>query len=202
MKKSIERLKGFIAGFVMAIAVTTVAVVAASGGADAVLEIFRGVNVVVNGDAVDFAPDLQPFIANGRTYLPVRAIADALEMPVRWDEDTSTVYLGNRPLNEATLAGRWRVVRAADTFGGNTMYQDVSGSYKDFFTSGVGQFIEPQGTEQVLWNLSDNQLQITFVADQLAEFTMQASFQFGTLILIHETPEADSTLTLTLERVN
>jgi len=202
MKKSIERIKGFVAGFVLALIITSVAVVAASGGADAVLEIFRGVSVVVNGDMVDFAPDLQPFIANGRTYLPVRAIADALDMPVRWDDETSTVYLGNRPLSAETLAGRWRVVQAADTFGDNTMYQDVFGSYKEFFSSGVGQFIEPQGTEQVLWSLIDNELTITFVADPLATITMQAAFRFNALILIYETPEIGNILTLTLLRDN
>jgi len=200
MKKSVERIKGFIAGFVLAIAVTSVAVVAANGGADAVLEIFRGVNVVVNGDAVDFAPDLQPFIANGRTYLPARGMADALDMPVRWDADTSTVYLGNRPLSRETLTGRWRVVQAVDTFDGNNLYQEVFGSYKEFFAGGNGQFIEPLGTEQVLWNLYDSELTITFLADPLAGLTMQAAFQFNTLVLTHETPEIGNVLTLMLEK--
>jgi len=200
MKKTTERMKGFIIGFVLATVITTSAVVAASG--IITLEISHGVNVVVNGDDVEFAADMQPFLANGRTYLPARAIADALDMPVRWDPDTYTVYLGNRPLEAATLTGRWRVVEAVDTFDGHDMFQDVSGSYKEFFAGGSARFTEPHGSEQVFWVLDGNMLRTTFAADPLAGFTMQAAFRWRTLVLTHEMPEAGSVLTLTLERVD
>lgn len=35
-----------------------------------------------------------PIISDGTTYLPVRAVADALNVPVLWDGETATVYLG------------------------------------------------------------------------------------------------------------
>ena len=41
----------------------------------------------VNGNAVD------PFIIDGTTYLPVRAVSEALGLNVDWDNDTSTVIL-------------------------------------------------------------------------------------------------------------
>ncbi len=43
----------------------------------------------VNGNRVD------PIIVDGTTYLPVRAVANALGQAVYWDGETSTVYLGN-----------------------------------------------------------------------------------------------------------
>lgn len=43
----------------------------------------------VNGNRVD------PIIVNGTTYLPVRAIADALGKAVYWDGPNYTVYLGD-----------------------------------------------------------------------------------------------------------
>lgn len=37
---------------------------------------------------------VEPFTFNGTTYLPVRAIGDALGKEVTWDGETKTVYLG------------------------------------------------------------------------------------------------------------
>lgn len=39
---------------------------------------------------------LKPIMYNERTYLPVRAIAEALKVAVDWDEATSTVILGEK----------------------------------------------------------------------------------------------------------
>lgn len=44
--------------------------------------------VDANGNAVE------PFIDGGSTYLPVRAIAEALDLNVEWDGDTDTVFIG------------------------------------------------------------------------------------------------------------
>lgn len=41
------------------------------------------------GDTVQY-----PITYNGSTYLPVRAIAEALEIPIRWEEETRTVHIG------------------------------------------------------------------------------------------------------------
>lgn len=40
---------------------------------------------------------VEPFIYDGTTYLPVRAVASALGVEVGWDGDTGTVYLGEQP---------------------------------------------------------------------------------------------------------
>jgi hypothetical protein len=41
-----------------------------------------------------------PFIYKGTTYLPLRAVCGLVEIPVRWDGDTNTIYLGveNEPI--------------------------------------------------------------------------------------------------------
>lgn len=46
-----------------------------------------------NGNAVE------PFIYNGTTYLPVRAIANAFDKDVDWEAQTSTVTLGSKNYN-------------------------------------------------------------------------------------------------------
>ena len=45
----------------------------------------------VNGKVVE------PFAYNGTTYLPVRAVGEALGKSVRWDGETKTVHLGELP---------------------------------------------------------------------------------------------------------
>jgi hypothetical protein len=41
---------------------------------------------------------VEPFTVNGTTYLPVRAIAEALGMEVSWDNGAKTVYIGAPPV--------------------------------------------------------------------------------------------------------
>jgi transglutaminase-like putative cysteine protease len=40
---------------------------------------------------------VEPFIFNGTTYLPVRAVAEALGKEVSWDGGTNSVYIGAQP---------------------------------------------------------------------------------------------------------
>jgi hypothetical protein len=49
---------------------------------------------------------VHPFIYNGTTYLPVRAVGDAFGKPVHWDGGTNSVYVGqvpSKPLMEVPL---------------------------------------------------------------------------------------------------
>jgi len=79
-------------GFLVAImAFGTITVFAAT--VSRTIEVTYGVSVVVDGTRQDFAEDMLPFVSDGRTFLPVRGIADALGLDVDWDGVTSTVYL-------------------------------------------------------------------------------------------------------------
>jgi hypothetical protein len=40
---------------------------------------------------------VEPFISDGTTYLPVRAVAEALGQEVGWDAATKSVYIGTQP---------------------------------------------------------------------------------------------------------
>ncbi len=39
---------------------------------------------------------VEPFVEDGTTYAPVRAIASAFDVEISWDQDTLTVYLGEK----------------------------------------------------------------------------------------------------------
>lgn len=56
-------------------------------------EVIFGVGVSLNGQRVDFDADSQPFLMDGRTFLPVRAIADMVGLDVDFDDATNTVLL-------------------------------------------------------------------------------------------------------------
>ena len=45
---------------------------------------------------------VEPFIINGTTYLPIRAIADALDLNVYWDNIMNTVVLSEKSSSEKT----------------------------------------------------------------------------------------------------
>ena len=60
--------------------------------------IYPGVNIYVddqklNPKDVNGNP-VEVFIYNGSTYLPVRAVSEALGKPVQWEGSTSSVYIG------------------------------------------------------------------------------------------------------------
>ncbi len=60
---------------------------------------YMGIRVVVDGLAVTpkdaTGHEVEPFASNGTTYLPVRAVAEALGKDVEWDGVTNTVYIGD-----------------------------------------------------------------------------------------------------------
>ena len=65
-----------------------------------------------NGNAVD------PFVVDGTTYLPVRAVSEALGKTVTWEGSTATVYIGQKPGAEVLLN---------DCAYGSTQFKFVSG---------------------------------------------------------------------------
>ncbi|MCL2576598.1 MAG: copper amine oxidase N-terminal domain-containing protein [Defluviitaleaceae bacterium] len=74
----VKTLKGFIYGLIFSLVISGTLVAAAP----AVREVFFGVHVVFNGVPVAFDEDSQPFIINGRTFLPVRTIAEITGLEV------------------------------------------------------------------------------------------------------------------------
>lgn len=111
-----ERIKGMVIGFVLcAVLLGGMMVVSAQ---TVTRNIVYGVQVRLNGELMNFAADSQPFVMEGRTFLPVRAISDVVGLPVDFDAGTNTVYLGartvatRRPLQEAapffdSATNRW-----------------------------------------------------------------------------------------------
>ena len=97
MRKFLHKFqaKSFVSGFLIATMLSATLVWANTGGVWR--EVFYGVNVVVDGVPQNFPADMMPFITEGRTFLPVRGIADVFDVPVEWYGPTRTVYIGTIP---------------------------------------------------------------------------------------------------------
>ncbi|MCL2217984.1 MAG: stalk domain-containing protein [Defluviitaleaceae bacterium] len=117
MKKMMKNLqiKGFVTGFILCL-VLSASVMVVANTQTVTREITYGVRVNLNGQLMQFDYDNRPFVMGSRTFLPVRALAEALDLPVDFDPSTNTAYLGNR------FAGQRRPLTQAaphfDTGGG------------------------------------------------------------------------------------
>ncbi len=93
-------LKGFVIGVLSTtLLVSTVAY--AKTGAERIEAIYKNIKIYVDGIKIDpkdaNGDTVEPFIYNGTTYLPVRAVGEAIGKSVTWDGTTQSVYLGKVP---------------------------------------------------------------------------------------------------------
>ena len=71
---------------------------------------YRNIRIMLNGETV--TPEdangtrTEPFVMDGKTYIPIRAFAEALGIKVDWDNETSTVMLSSAP-GSASLSTYW-----------------------------------------------------------------------------------------------
>ncbi len=67
--------------------------VSASTGMKQIEVAYRDISVLVNGQAV--SSDVEPFILEGRTHVPLRFVAESLRENVTWDESLSQVRISD-----------------------------------------------------------------------------------------------------------
>jgi len=62
---------------------------------------YNNIKIYVDGELISpkdvNGKPTEPFIVEGSTYLPVRAVAEALGKPVEWDDPSKSVYIGKIP---------------------------------------------------------------------------------------------------------
>jgi len=83
--------------------------------------VYTNVQLVINGRII--VPKdvtgavVEPFIYEGTTYLPVRAVSEALGKTVEWDSDTRTVYVsgGQEAKNPAQEQPRQQTAQTQQT---------------------------------------------------------------------------------------
>lgn len=102
-----EKIKGVVIGAVCATVLTTT-VFAAPIAKNAQL-FFNNIKIYVDDNKIEPKDSqgnmVEPFIYNGTTYLPVRAVSNALGKNVEWDGKTSSVYIGKHKDNTSSQTG-------------------------------------------------------------------------------------------------
>ncbi|MCL2152181.1 MAG: right-handed parallel beta-helix repeat-containing protein [Oscillospiraceae bacterium] len=80
---------------------------------------YRDIKIYVDGEIIipkDATGEIvEPFIYNGTTFLPVRAVSEALGKTVEWDGPTNSVYIGEsipQEITEVTVSSAEELVAA------------------------------------------------------------------------------------------
>lgn len=104
-----DMIKGFILGACTLALFASVGTAFASGKLTSINVVKGGIKLYVDGKLVkptdSDGKEVEPFIYEGTTYLPLRALSNALtnyQKPVTWDSDTSTIYVGQAPVAAQT----------------------------------------------------------------------------------------------------
>lgn len=98
--KKLNNFKWFSLGIVMCMILSLMAFPAMAASFSRTAElVYNNIKITLNGNAVtpkDAGGNaVEPFIIDGTTYLPVRAISNALGLGVDWDGTTNTVKLSD-----------------------------------------------------------------------------------------------------------
>ena len=133
-----KRLQGLVAGILIG-AMLTGGMTFAKNETEIIEALYNNINIYVDGvkiepkDAAGNA--VEPFIYNGTTYLPVRAVGEAMGKTVTWDGATQSVYLGDKPGEVLNLldvctpyAGEWFKVKNGEaiTIAGKKYYNSLT----------------------------------------------------------------------------
>jgi len=99
-KATIRNISVIIAIVVLLSTVTAIAVLARARVAQETITVnFNNIRIAIDGQRV--YTEFEPFVFQGRTYLPVRDVAEAMGFEVTWEAATNTVHLTSRNLNVA-----------------------------------------------------------------------------------------------------
>lgn len=97
-----KRLQGMITGVVIG-SIIAGGTVYAKSGTESIQVMYDNIKIFMDGEEVTpkdgNGQSVEPFIYNGTTYLPVRAVSNAIGKEVSWDGVEKVIYLGAKPGN-------------------------------------------------------------------------------------------------------
>ncbi|WP_394970173.1 copper amine oxidase N-terminal domain-containing protein [Candidatus Allofournierella merdipullorum] len=107
--------RGFVAGFLTAVLAMSLVVGAqATVGKKTMTADYNNIKIELDGQQITptdaNGKAVEPFAVDGTTYLPVRAVSEALGVDVEWDGNTNTVLLTSAYDNTADLLGFYKIL--------------------------------------------------------------------------------------------
>lgn len=97
-----DRIKCILIGIMIGSAIAVSSAFASNG---TIQKLLSYMDIKISMDGQEIKPMdavgnyVEPFIIDGTTYLPVRAVANAIGLNVDWDSSTNTVLLSNASVN-------------------------------------------------------------------------------------------------------
>jgi len=113
-----EKVKHITCGVVVGAMLATAVPATAAQITKSISVAYNNIKIVVDGQQVSTDKNNEPFIYNGTTYLPIRAVGQAVGKQVSWDGNTNTVYLGDSPI----LEKRMNIPKEAVIYNGHSYY--------------------------------------------------------------------------------
>ena len=122
-----QQWKGFVSGLLLATMVFGLGVPALAASVKQLNAAYSDIKITLDGKGITPTDangnTVEPFAVDGTTYLPVRAVANALGLGVEWDGATQTVKLTSNPgdqsqsgnsavANALVLTGQWKQVNS------------------------------------------------------------------------------------------
>jgi|GEM_PF-3608933 len=97
-----KQLKGFIVGVICgALLLGAIGVAFAQQRTEVIEAVYDDIKIYIDGAKIEpkdaNGDAVEPFIYNGTTYLPVRAVGEVFGKPVEWDGVSKSVYIGTKP---------------------------------------------------------------------------------------------------------
>ena len=164
MRKRIKEARAFVCGVLVTILLMSTVMVAANTQT-VTREITYGINVMLNGEMVRFDYDTRPFVMGGRTFLPLRTLAELLDLPVDFDPGTNTAIVGRAVARVGTPVGElffdgsstthlgmtWSVGSRDYALMGGTAYNDA---IVFFARKDSGSHVPHTPTQNAMFNLN------------------------------------------------
>ena len=159
-----EKLKGLVAGLLIGTTVAGGSVWAATG-MRSIDVMFDNIKIYMDGELVEpkdaNGQTVEPFVYNGTTYLPVRAVSNAIGKDVSWDGVEKVVYLGAKPgstENWLDVCGPYQYRNGTEYLLSDNKYFTMSGKkYTNGFT--LGQW---DSNAEALFNLNGKYNTLSF----------------------------------------
>lgn len=132
------RICDMAAGVLLAVLLTQIVLPAGAALAGKTIQVFTGVDIYV--DDVKLEPKdvngnpVEVFVYNGTTYLPVRAVGEAVGKVIQWEGKTNSVYLGK---HRGETPAVW--LQDLDYFTGDRLkvYENKQDNMGDFHTYAI-----------------------------------------------------------------
>lgn len=144
-----DKIKGVIAGSLATVILGAGGLTIAKQATEKVDITYRDIKITLNGEEITptdaTGAEVEPFIYNGTTYLPVRAVSNALNLKVQWDDAKSTVKLLDVPSVEAEKYTSVEVAEGACTLIDNEKTNDQAAKNALCFAQDYGTGRTSQG---------------------------------------------------------